>query len=173
MNRAAPPSFLVWLSAVLLFAAAPYCAYASLPFWRFYLIGAPTPGTSPRYLGEVSLVGNIKYSRRGKAIPPRYILTTASGTIELKCGFWPNRSLCPISESRAGEIYEIGFDEYWGIDYIKYPPVRGEVYIWTGDKVDEFRARYARQHFYYFLISLLLVACGALRMLFWPSKNQM
>jgi hypothetical protein len=151
---------ILYFLLVCLFCLAVFCTLAALPFWRFYLIGAPAPGTAPRYVGEVSIVGDMIRTRYGWR-PRKYFIQTLEGPKELRCGFWPSYTSCPIVyRSRVGEIYEIGYDPYWGVDYIKYPKVRGEVYIWTGAEVDESRSRQARGHFYYQLISIGLMLFG-------------
>lgn len=117
--------------------------WAAWPYWRFHVFGSPTPGTAPRFTGSVEVVGELTRTRRGWR-PPKYFVHAGDTRVEFRCGFRPNFTSCPMGH-RPGtdEQFEIGYDEYWGVDYIKYPPQRGQVFIWEGARVIEARRRHA------------------------------
>jgi len=145
-----------WLLLVLLSAAAVAATLASLPFWRYHFGDVPFPGTAPRYVGEVRVVGELEWVGKGWR-PPRYFIETDSGPVEFRCGFWPSFTTCPVpNRSREGRVFEVGIDPIWGVDYIKYPKVRGYIDVWSGYQMDVFRAKQVRGRLYYVLVSFVL-----------------
>jgi hypothetical protein len=57
---------------------------------------------------------------------PKYFIKTNKGEVEFHCGYLPYRKVCWLAvvyfkKPEPDEIYEIGYDPYWGLDFIKYP----------------------------------------------------
>jgi hypothetical protein len=111
----------------------------------------PKPGTFPRYVGTIRVEGQPQRGNN-RNIPPRYFIRTAQGEVEFHCGYRPHRSECLLTNMLGprpdpGDVYEIGYDRYWGIDYIKHPPrLSGLDERGTPQEVTRWRMHYLRYH---------------------------
>lgn len=134
---------------IVLLIGVGYCGYmtwVNLPAWRYRLVGAPAPGTAPRHIGTVEVEGESKYRGRME-IPPRYFIVTEHGRVEFHCGFRPVPRTCwfvSYQRPRTDEVFEIGYDEYWGVDYVKLPRRGMKQAVWTAFDVDAARAWQSR-----------------------------
>jgi hypothetical protein len=103
-----------------------YQGWMASPYFMYYVVGAPEPGTAPRYVGALQIEGQLRRGNTGW-IPPRYFIRTSDGqSIEFHCGYLPIKQECYVlfAYSRgytAEDRMEIGFDPFWGVDYAKYP----------------------------------------------------
>ena len=115
-----------WYHTVLLWLMILAYGWGASPYLMVYVVGMPEPGTAPRYTGTIRVEGKIQLSKNGFK-PPTYFIQTNKGDVEFHCGYLPARSECLLSavlgtQPIDGGLYEIGFDPYWGLDHIKYPP---------------------------------------------------
>ena len=115
-----------WYHAVLLWLMILAYGWGASPYLMVYVVGMPEPGTAPRYTGTIRVEGKLERTKNGWK-PPKYFIQTSNGDVEFHCGYLPVRNQCLLSavlgtQPIEGGIYEIGFDPYWGLDYIKYPP---------------------------------------------------
>lgn len=108
--------------ALLVFLA--YQGWLGSPYFMYYFVGAPEPGTAQRYVGTLRVEGELQRTKTGW-IPPRYFIRTNQGEVEIHCGYKPYLRECwrfyDFHKHFSTMIYEIGYDRYWGIDYIRYP----------------------------------------------------
>jgi hypothetical protein len=100
-------------------------AWGASPYFMVYVVGMPEPGTAPRYVGTVRFEGELQRTKTGW-IPPKYFIQTSNGEVEFHCGYLPYFRECGRFHGLTGgehtaDIYEVGYDPYWGVDYIKYP----------------------------------------------------
>jgi hypothetical protein len=114
-----------WYHTMLLWLSILAYAWSASPYFMVYVVGMPEPGTAPRYIGTIRVEGEFQFTRNGSK-PPKYFIKTDKGETEFHCGYLPYRRLCSlevasISKPDPNEVYEIGYDPYWGLDYIKYP----------------------------------------------------
>jgi hypothetical protein len=100
-----------------------YQGWMASPYFMYYVVGAPEPGTAQRYVGTLRVEGELQRSKTGW-IPPRYFIRTNQGEKEIHCGYRPYLRECwrfyDFQKRFPAMIYEIGYDEYWGLDFIKY-----------------------------------------------------
>lgn len=100
-----------------------YQGWMASPYFMYYVVGAPEPGTAQRYVGTLRVEGELQRSKTGW-IPPRYFIRTSKGEVEVHCGYMPYTRECwrfyDFHKRFPAMIYEIGYDEYWGLDFIKY-----------------------------------------------------
>jgi hypothetical protein len=102
-------------------------AWGASPYFMVYVVGMPEPGTAPRYVGTVRFEGELQRTKTGW-IPPKYFIQTINGEVEFHCDYLPKKgecSLAPVLGAKpdSSYVYEIGYDSYWGLDYIKFPPL--------------------------------------------------
>ena len=114
-----------WYHTVLLWLMILAYGWGASPYLMVYAVGMPEPGTAPRYMGTVRVEGKFERTRNGWK-PPKYFIQTNKGDVELHCGYLPSRKECWMlmyvpKTDFAGNVFNIGYDWYWGIDYIKYP----------------------------------------------------
>jgi hypothetical protein len=100
-------------------------AWGASPYFMVYVVGMPEPGTAPRYVGTVRFEGELQRTKTGW-IPPKYFIQTSNGEVEFHCRYLPKKGECwftPVlgAKPKPDDVYEIGYDPYWGIDFIKYP----------------------------------------------------
>ena len=100
-------------------------AWGASPYFMVYVVGMPAPGTAPRYTGTIRVEGDFQFTKNGTK-PPKYFIKTNSGETEFHCGYLSYRQICWLAvvyriKPEPNEIYEIGYNPYWGLDYIKYP----------------------------------------------------
>lgn len=139
-----------WYHAVAIWALLAVQAWRA---WPYLLVPGfmPTPGTFPRYVGTIRVEGELRRGS-GRNIPPKYFIRTAQGEVEFHCGYRPSPSECLLSTSAGvrpdpAEIYEIGYDPWWGIDYIRHPPrLSGLDERGTPQQVASWRIHYLRYH---------------------------
>jgi hypothetical protein len=110
--------FILW---PMLMAAA----WGASPYFMVYVVGMPEPGTAPRYVGTIKFEGELQRTKSGW-IPPKYFIQTSKGDVEFHCRYRPTKGECWFTavlgvKPEPNEVYEIGYDPYWGLDYIKYP----------------------------------------------------
>lgn len=110
--------FILW---PMLLAAA----WGASPYFMVYVVGMPEPGTAPRYVGTIRFEGELQRTKSGW-IPPKYFIQTSKGDVEFHCDYLPKKGECSLAPvlgaaPNAGDVYEIGYDWYWGLDYVKYP----------------------------------------------------
>ncbi len=100
-----------------------YQGWMASPYFMYYVVGAPEPGTAQRYVGTLIIEGSLRRTKSGW-IPPRYFIRTASGDVEFHCGFLPYTKSCFLHDDnfRGLTPFEVGYDPYWGVDFRKYPP---------------------------------------------------
>ncbi len=104
-----------------------YQGWMASPYFMYYVVGAPEPGTAQRYMGALQIEGQLRRGNTGW-IPPRYFIRTSDGqSIEFHCGYLPSKQECYVlfAYSRGyteEDQMEIGYDPFWGVDYAKYPP---------------------------------------------------
>ncbi len=104
-----------------------YQGWMASPYFMYYVVGAPEPGTAQRYVGTLVIEGKLQRTKSGW-IPPRYFIRTAAGDVEFQCGYPPYRRQCTglagglLSSYHGLQPFEVGFDPYWGVDYMKFPP---------------------------------------------------
>jgi hypothetical protein len=100
-----------------------YQGWMASPYFMYYVVGAPEPGTAPRYVGTLHIEGSLQRTKNGW-IPPRYFIRTATGDVEFHCGFLPYRRSCFLHDQNFYGLtpFEVGYDSYWGVDFRKYPP---------------------------------------------------
>jgi hypothetical protein len=104
-----------------------YHGWMASPYFMHYVVGAPEPGTAPRYVGTLLIEGELQRSKTGW-IPAKYFIRTASGDVEFHCGYPPYRRECSVLASGLLSSYhglqpvEVGVDPYWGVDFMKFPP---------------------------------------------------
>lgn len=113
--------------ALWLFMA--YQGWMASPYFMYYVVGAPEPGTAQRYVGTLRIEGETTRGKSG-SIPPRYFLDTEKGELEFHCDYRPIRLDCTIwigghtlkqPSKYVGQKLEIGYDPYWGIDHLRLP----------------------------------------------------
>ena len=102
-----------------------YQGWMGSPYFMYHVVGAPEPGTAPRYTGTIRVEGELRRTGKGWT-PPRYFIKSDKGEVEFYCGNLPSRSECLFSAGagvipRPDDVYTIGFEPYWGLDYIKHP----------------------------------------------------
>lgn len=90
-----------------------------------YVVGMPEPGTAPRYVGTIRFEGELQRTKPGWT-PPKYFIQTSKGDVEFHCRYRPAKGECSFTtvlgvKPELDDVYEIGYDPYWGLDYIKYP----------------------------------------------------
>lgn len=118
---------LQWYQTVfLLWPMILSAAWGASPYFMVYVVGMPEPGTAPRYVGTIRFEGKLQRTKTGW-IPPTYFIQTSKGDVEFHCRYRPSKNECWFnaglgSKPNPDDIYEIGYDPYWGLDYIKYPP---------------------------------------------------
>jgi hypothetical protein len=104
-----------------------YQGWMASPYFMYYVVGAPEPGTAPRYVGTLRIEGETTRGKSG-LIPPRYYLDTEKGEIELHCGYRPRKFTCTAligyhslrkPSKHIGEKLEIAYHPYWGIEKVK------------------------------------------------------
>lgn len=110
--------FILWPMLVV-------AAWGASPYFMVYVVGMPAPGTAPRYTGTIRFEGELQRTKSGW-IPTEYFIQTSKGDVEFHCGYRPKRSQCWFTtvlgiKPAPEDVYEIGYDPYWGLDYIKYP----------------------------------------------------
>ena len=112
------------IHVVLFWLFMAYQAWMGSPYFMYYVVGAPEPGTAPRYVGKLRVVGQLQSTRDGW-IPPRYFVQTPQGDVEFHCGYLPYKRECFGSgDDRHLEpegLIVVGADPYWGVDYMKLP----------------------------------------------------
>ena len=80
------------------------------PYFMYYVVGAPEPGTAPRYVGKLRVEGELRRTGSGW-IPPRYFLETDRGDVVFHCGFLPYKKECPVARVYQGlHPVEVGID---------------------------------------------------------------
>jgi hypothetical protein len=101
-----------------------YQGWMASPYFMYYVVGAPAPGTAQRYVGTLRVEGELQRSKTGW-IPPRYFIRTSKGEIEVHCDYLPYPIECSLFHNFYKQdpnmVYEVGYDRYWGIDFIRYP----------------------------------------------------
>jgi hypothetical protein len=118
---------LQWYQTVfLLWPMILAAAWGASPYFMVYVVGMPEPGTAPRYVGTIRFEGELQRTKTGW-IPPKYFIQTSKGDVEFHCRYRPSKNECWFnaglgSKPNTDDVYEIGYDPYWGLDYIKYPP---------------------------------------------------
>lgn len=113
-----------WFHAVMLWVGIAMQAWNASPLF-VYALGQPAPGTAPRYTGTIVVQGTPGRAR-GRTVAPDYILRTRGGDIRIHCGYRPWPWECWFTgysgvPPEPGDVYEIGWHWYWGVDYIGYP----------------------------------------------------
>ena len=112
------------IHAVVFWVFLGYMGWFGSPYFMYHFVGAPEPGTAPRYVGTLRVEGELQRTRTGWK-PPRYFIRTNQGDKEIHCGYRPYPRECwrfYDFHKRFPEMnYQVGYDGYWGIDYIKYP----------------------------------------------------
>jgi hypothetical protein len=102
-----------------------YQGWMASPYFMYYVVGAPEPGTAPRYVGTIRVEGKLQRTNNGW-IPPRYFIVTDKDEVEFHCGYLPYKNECVsigrIQRQYPELIFELGVDSYWGIDFVKFPP---------------------------------------------------
>ena len=101
-------------------------AWGASPYFMVYVVGMPEPGTAPRYVGTVRFEGELKRTKTGWT-PPKYFIQTSSGDVQFHCDYLPTIGECSLAPVLGAKpdpsyVYEIGYDPYWGLDYVKFPP---------------------------------------------------
>lgn len=114
-----------WYHAVAAWAFLSVQAWYASPYLLVHTIGMPAPGTFQRHAGTIRVEGELRRGR-GRSIPPRYFIRTAQGEVEFHCGYRPSPWECwfgtlPAVPPAADDQYEIGYDPYWGIDFVRHP----------------------------------------------------
>lgn len=114
-----------WYHFALVWLTLAAYGWGASPYFMVYAIGSPEPGTAPRYTGTIRMEGELQRTRNGWK-PPKYFIRTDKGEVEFHCGYLPSRRECWLygvlaGKPDSGDVYEIGYDRYWGVDYIKYP----------------------------------------------------
>jgi hypothetical protein len=101
-----------------------YQGWLGSPYFMYHVVGAPEPGTAQRYVGTLRVQGELQRTKTGW-IPPRYFIRTNQGEVEVHCGYRPYLRECSkfydFHKIYPDMIYSVGYDRYWGMDYIKYP----------------------------------------------------
>lgn len=124
------------IHAIVLWVFLAFNAWMGSPYFMYYVVGAPEPGTAPRYLGSLHIEGRLSRTSSGWA-PPRYFIRTSTGDVDFHCGYVVSKHECqfffyyPISFP-SEPVIEIGYDSYWGIDYAKFPLELNRL-NWTGE----------------------------------------
>jgi hypothetical protein len=113
-------------TVVFLWPVLIAAVWGASPYFMVYVVGMPEPGTAPRYVGTIRFEGTLQRTKTGW-IPPRYFIQTDKGEVEFHCRYRPKKGECTFTASTGvkpnpDDVYEIGYDPYWGLDYIKYPP---------------------------------------------------
>lgn len=114
-----------WYHTALLWLMLAAYAWGASPYFMVYVVGMPEPGTSPRYVGTVRVEGELQRTKTGWK-PPKYFIKTDKGEVEFHCGYLPSRTECWLSfmlgvKPKSDDVYVIGYNNYWGLDYIKFP----------------------------------------------------
>lgn len=108
-----------------------YQGWMASPYFMYYVVGTPAPGTAQRYVGTLRIEGEGTRSK-SRYIPPKYFLDTKKGGLEFHCGYRPTKFLCigrlGGHEKYLGQLLEIGYDPYWGVDHIKFPDQSSNFY---------------------------------------------
>lgn len=106
-----------------------YQGWMASPYFMYYVVGAPEPGTAQRYVGTLRIKGETTRGKSG-SIPPRYFLDTEKGEVEFHCDYRPIKLDCmpwigwhtlKKPSKYIGQKMEIGYHPYWGIDHLKLP----------------------------------------------------
>ncbi|OYT88666.1 MAG: hypothetical protein CFE43_21315 [Burkholderiales bacterium PBB3] len=102
-----------------------YQGWMGSPYFMYHVVGAPEPGTAPRYTGTIRVEGELRRTSGGWT-PPKYFINTDKGEVEFHCGYLPRTLQCVFSNALGlapdpKDVYVIGFRPYWGLDYIKFP----------------------------------------------------
>jgi hypothetical protein len=101
-----------------------YQGWMGSPYFMYHVVGAPEPGTAQRYVGTLRVEGELQRSKTGW-IPPRYFIRTNQGEREVHCSYLPYPIECSLFHNFYKQYpqmeYELGYDRYWGIDFIRYP----------------------------------------------------
>lgn len=112
------------IHVVMFWLLLVYQAWMGSPYFMYYVVGAPEPGTAPRYVGKLRVSGELQRTRDGW-IPPRYFVQTPQGEVEFHCGYLPYKRECfPLGDDKRIEpegLIVVGADPYWGVDYMKLP----------------------------------------------------
>lgn len=112
------------IHAIMIWILLAFLGWFGSPYFIYHAIGAPEPATAPRYVGTLRVAGELQRSKTGWK-PPKYFIRTSQGEIEIHCDYLPYPTECSLFHDfhkRYPEmIYEIGYDRYWGIDFIRYP----------------------------------------------------
>lgn len=142
-----------------------YQGWMASPYFMYYVVGAPEPGTAPRYVGTLHIEGKLSASRNG-FIPPRYYIRTASEEIEFHCEYRPKKSECFLSDGNyrmyGDKKIEIGYDPYWGLDFFRHPPEFAHLDVyWSKDLVNQGRILSLKHHRGY-----LIMLCFGLMLYF-------
>ena len=114
-----------WYHAVLIWLMLAAYGWGASPYFMVHMGGMPETGTAPRYTGTIRTEGELTRTKNGWK-PPKYFIRTSEGDVEFHCGYLPSRRECWLygvfaGKPDSGDVYEIGYDRYWGVDYIKYP----------------------------------------------------
>jgi len=114
-----------WVLAIATWIFLAIHAWYGSPMFATHL-GMPQPGTFPRYSGTIRVDDSRECSRYGCAIP-RYFIRTAQGEVEFHCGYQPRPTVCILTthmlvKPDPTQGYVLGYDPYWGLDYVKHPP---------------------------------------------------
>lgn len=129
-----------------------YQGWMASPYFMYYVVGAPEPGTAPRYVGTLRIEGETTRGKSG-SIPPRYFLDTDKGELEFHCGYKPRKLDCVVPlgghtlnyPSRfIGQKVEIGYDHFWGVDHVNLPSTSSPNDLQASDEAKnrEFILRY-------------------------------
>lgn len=106
-----------------------YQGWMASPYFMYYVVGAPEPGTAQRYVGTLRIEGETTRGKSG-SIPPRYFLDTAEGELEFHCGYKPRKIGCVVPlgghtlrypSHHIGKKIELGYNPYWGVDHVDFP----------------------------------------------------
>ncbi len=106
-----------------------YQGWMASPYFMYYVVGAPAPGTAQRYVGALRIEGETTRGKSG-SIPPRYFLDTGKGELEFHCGYRPIKLACVVPlgghslkypSKFIGQKVEIGYDPFWGVDHVNLP----------------------------------------------------
>jgi hypothetical protein len=72
-----------------------YQGWMGSPYFMYYFVGAPEPGTAQRYVGTLRVEGELQRSKTGW-IPPRYFIRTNQGEKEIHCDYLPSPNECSM-----------------------------------------------------------------------------
>lgn len=112
------------IHVIALWCILAFLGWMGGPYFMYHVVGAPEPGTAPRYVGTLRVEGELQRSRFGWK-PPRYFIRTSKREVEVHCDYLPYPSECSLFHDFYKQYpqmeYEVGYDRYWGIDFIRYP----------------------------------------------------